>query len=78
MPHDSGRDWSDSDPSFIRPNAAELFDWARRLGLSNDQLRDAVDGGLIRPTGGGVLPAAAARPAYGTLDISLDHPDTNA
>jgi hypothetical protein len=40
---------SDSDPSFIRTNAGELFNFARRLGMSNDQVRDAVDAGLIKP-----------------------------
>jgi hypothetical protein len=48
MPHKTS-DWSDSDPSFIRTNASELVDFARRLGLSNDEMREAVDSGLIKP-----------------------------
>ena len=43
-------DRADSDPSFIRKDASELINWARRLGLSQQEMREALDGGLIRPT----------------------------
>jgi hypothetical protein len=52
---DKTTEWSDSDPSFIRKDASDLVNFARRLGLSSDQVRDAVDSGLIKP-------AAAAMP----------------
>lgn len=49
MPEKTATEWSDSDPSFIRTNASELVNFARRLGMSSDQVREAVDGGLIKP-----------------------------
>ncbi|MBC5765857.1 hypothetical protein [Ramlibacter albus] len=49
MPEKTATEWSDTDPSFIRTNASELFNFARRLGMSSDQVRDAVDSGLIKP-----------------------------
>ena len=58
---DKSIDRSDSDPSFIRRDAGDLINWARRLGLSQQQVRDAVDGGLIKPAAGTAAPADAPR-----------------
>lgn len=52
---DKNIDRTDSDPSFIRKDASELINWARRLGLSQKEMREALDGGLIRPTAAGTL-----------------------
>jgi hypothetical protein len=41
--------FQDSDPSFIRRPAVDLFQWAGRVGLSHREVIDAVADGLIRP-----------------------------
>jgi hypothetical protein len=55
---DKNIDRSDSDPSFIRRDATDLINFARRLGMSQQQVRDAVDGGLIKPTASSAAPAS--------------------
>ncbi|MGE4239361.1 hypothetical protein [Ramlibacter sp.] len=43
------REFHDSDPSFIRRPAHDLFDWGGRIGLTHREMLDAVADGLIRP-----------------------------
>ena len=59
---DKTSDGPDSDPSFIRTNASELFNFARRLGMSNDQVREAVDSGLIKPAANSRVGSATKSP----------------
>jgi hypothetical protein len=77
MREKTGNDWSDSDPSFIRKDATELFNWARRLGLSSDQVRDAVDSGLIKPASGPNATQSTTTPARSD-DPREERPDGNA
>jgi hypothetical protein len=58
---DKNIDRTDSDPSFIRKDASELINWARRLGMSQQEMREALDGGLIRPTAAGTPRTDEAR-----------------
>jgi hypothetical protein len=54
-------DRSDDDPSFIRRDATDLINWARRLGISQQEVREAVDGGLIKPAAGSAAADEAGR-----------------
>lgn len=58
---DKSIDRSDSDPSFIRRDATDLINWARRLGMSQQQVREAVEGGLIKPAASDAPPRASER-----------------
>lgn len=58
---DKSIDRSDSDPSFIRRDATDLINWARRLGMSQQQVREAVEGGLIKPAASDAGPRASER-----------------